>query len=65
MTPLRQRFSHDLQLRNYAPRTISVYVAASNQEKGSEQTESEPKREKYGSKTTGRSGPLQVRASRQ
>jgi integrase/recombinase XerD len=28
MTPLRQRFLHDLQLRNYAPRTISVYVAA-------------------------------------
>jgi integrase/recombinase XerD len=28
MTPLRQRFTQDLQLRNYAPRTISVYVAA-------------------------------------
>jgi len=28
MTPLRQRFSHDLQLRNYAPRTVSTYVAA-------------------------------------
>ena len=28
MTPLRQRFSQDLQLRNYAPRTVSVYVAA-------------------------------------
>lgn len=26
MTPLRQRFTHDLQLRNYAPRTIDVYV---------------------------------------
>src|SRR5262245_45826261 len=28
MTPLRQRFTQDLLLRNYAPRTISVYVAA-------------------------------------
>ena len=28
MTPLRQRFSHDLQLRNYAPRTVSTYVGA-------------------------------------
>lgn len=28
MTPLRQRFLHDLQLRNYAPRTISCYVDA-------------------------------------
>jgi site-specific recombinase XerD len=28
MTPLRQRFTQDLQLRNYAPRTISVYVSA-------------------------------------
>jgi integrase/recombinase XerD len=28
VTPLRQRFSQDLQLRNYAPRTISAYVAA-------------------------------------
>jgi integrase/recombinase XerD len=28
MTPLRQRFSHDLQLRNYAARTVSTYVAA-------------------------------------
>ncbi len=28
MTPLRQRFLHDLQLRNYAPRTISCYVSA-------------------------------------
>jgi integrase/recombinase XerD len=28
MTPLRQRFIHDLQIRNYAPRTISTYVAA-------------------------------------
>jgi len=26
MTPLRQRFLHDLQLRNYAPRTIDTYV---------------------------------------
>jgi len=28
MTPLRQRYTHDLQLRNYAKRTISVYVAS-------------------------------------
>ena len=28
MTPLRQRFVHDLQLRNYAARTVSTYVAA-------------------------------------
>jgi integrase/recombinase XerD len=28
MTPLRQRFTQDMQLRNYAPRTISVYVSA-------------------------------------
>jgi site-specific recombinase XerD len=28
MTPLRQRFSDDLRLRNYAPRTVSTYVAA-------------------------------------
>ena len=28
MTPLRQRFVHDLQLRNYAPKTISCYVDA-------------------------------------
>jgi site-specific recombinase XerD len=28
MTPLRQRFVQDLQIRNYAPRTISTYVAA-------------------------------------
>lgn len=27
MTPLRQRFMHDLQLRNRSPRTISCYVA--------------------------------------
>ena len=27
MTPLRQRFTEDLQRRNYAPKTISVYVA--------------------------------------
>ena len=26
MTPLRQRFTHDLQLRNYAPRTVDCYV---------------------------------------
>jgi integrase/recombinase XerD len=28
MTPLRQRFSDDLRLRNYAPRTVATYVAA-------------------------------------
>jgi integrase/recombinase XerD len=28
MTPLRQRFTDDLRLRNYAPRTVSTYVAA-------------------------------------
>jgi site-specific recombinase XerD len=28
MTPLRQRFTQDLQLRNYAPRTVCVYVSA-------------------------------------
>jgi len=27
MTPLRQRFTEDLQRRNYAPRTVSCYVA--------------------------------------
>ena len=27
MTPLRQRLTQDLQLRNFAPRTVSVYVA--------------------------------------
>jgi integrase/recombinase XerD len=28
MTPLRQRLTHDLQLRNYAPKTVSAYVSA-------------------------------------
>jgi integrase/recombinase XerD len=28
MTPLRQRFVHDLQFRNDAPRTVTTYVAA-------------------------------------
>ncbi len=28
MTPLWQRFVHDLQLRNYTPRTISCSVSA-------------------------------------
>jgi integrase/recombinase XerD len=27
MTPLRQRFLHDLQLRNYAPKTVEAYLA--------------------------------------
>ena len=27
MTPLRQRFLHDLQLRNYSPRTLETYLA--------------------------------------
>jgi site-specific recombinase XerD len=26
MTPLRQRFLHDLQLRNYSPRTVETYL---------------------------------------
>ena len=28
MTPLRQRFTQDLRLRNYAPKTVYVYTAA-------------------------------------
>jgi site-specific recombinase XerD len=28
MTPLRQRLVHDLQLRNYSPRTVECYVSA-------------------------------------
>src|SRR5205814_10715522 len=31
MTPLRQRFLHDLQIRNYAPRTIESYLARSEE----------------------------------
>jgi site-specific recombinase XerD len=27
MTPLRQRFLHDLKLRNYSPRTVETYLA--------------------------------------
>ena len=27
MTPLRQRFLHDLQLRNYSPRTLETYLS--------------------------------------
>jgi hypothetical protein len=28
MTPLRQRLTDDLRIRNYAPKTITTYVAA-------------------------------------